>query len=216
MKRWTAAGLFVLALSPMLSAVRGDLAPRPGIRPGAKPFVPPVNPFKQPGGGRPLPVKVKLVVQVKDKIKLPVLQVPINLAMGQQGNPGGGVGEAPNPEPGRRFGLTTLVAGVALTLAFTSGGLWLVRRGARRTLAILVLTGLFAAGTAVVWADLAPRPGGPRPAKPALTPLQLPAGIELSDKLILESMPPGDHLTLIVPGSMVREKEAAPRDKRGR
>jgi hypothetical protein len=132
MKRWTAAGLFVLALSPMLSAVRGDLAPRPGIRPGAKPFVPPVNPFKQPGGGRPLPVKVKLVVQVKDKIKLPVLQVPINLAMGQQGNPGGGVGEAPNPEPGRRFGLTTLVAGVALTLAFTSGGLWLVRRGAGR------------------------------------------------------------------------------------
>jgi len=172
-----------------------------------------------------LPVKVKLVVQVKDGIKLPVLQVPVNLAMGQQANPGGGVGEAPNAEPetDRRLGLTTLVAGLALTLAFASGGLWLVRRGAQRTLVILVITGLVAVSTAVVWADVPPF-GGRRPlpavppAKPALTPIKLPAGIELSDKLILEPMPPGDHLTLILPRSMVTEKEkkAAPREKRGR
>ena len=222
MKHWMAAGLFVLASSLMLPEVRADLLPGPGRRPGVRPFVPPVvNPFMQPGAGRPLPVKVKLVVVVSEKYKLPVLQVPVNLALGQQARPG--VGQAPDadPEPGRRFGLTTIVAGLALTLAFASGGLWLVRRGSHRTLAILVVAGLFAAGTAVVWADLAPRPGGVRPrppVKPAVVPLKLPAGVELTNQLILEPMPPADHLTLIMPKSMVREKEkaVAPGAKRGR
>lgn len=210
MKRWTVAGLFLLALALIVSEVRGDLI---GPRRQPPPAVPPgFNPFAQPGAGRPLPVKVKLVVQVSEKYKVPVLQVPVNLALGQQANAGGGVGEAPEAQPDRRFGLATLVAGLALTLAFASGGLWLVRRGSGRTLAIVGAVSLLAAGTAVVWANGAippnfrRQPAAPPPAKPAAELLKLPVGVELSDKLILEPMPPGDHVTLIMPKAMVLDK----------
>ncbi len=215
MRRWTWAGLFVLVSSVMICEARGDLiGPR---RPGV-PVRPGVNPFAQPGAGRPAPVKVKLVVKVDEKAKLPVLQVPINLALGRQANAGVGQGPEADPESGRRFGLSTVVAGLALTLAFASGGLWLVRSGSGRKMAIFVVAGLFVAGAAA-FADLTPHPAAPRsrpqapPAKPALTTLKLPAGIDLNDKLILEPMPPGDHLTLIVPKSMVLEKEKQDKEK---
>jgi hypothetical protein len=136
---------------------------------------------------------------------LPVLQVPLNLARGQQ--PADGAAAAPpvkGVDAGTRLGAPTVVAGLAMTLAFASGGLWLVRRGAGRYLAILVVLSLFAAGAAVVWTNLAlANPLMP----PALPVLQLPAGIELTDKLILEPVAADDHVTLIVPKSMVSEKE---------
>jgi len=209
MKRWTRFGLSLLALCVMLSEAFANGAPRPGFyRP---PVAPVGNPVLQPGVGRPAPIKVKLVVKVDEKAKLPVLQVPLNLALGQQP---GGAGQALPPrgaDAGLRLGVPTVVAGLALTLAFASGGLWLVRRGSGRYLAILLVLSLFAAGTAAVWADLGPRPLGPVPQKPlpkvALPALKLPAGIELTDKLILEPVAADDHLTLIVPKSMVSEKE---------
>ena len=226
MKRWTLAGLFVLGLGLLASQAHGDMiGPR---RPGLPVFPPGVNPLLQPGGARPAPVRVKLVVKSDEKAKVPVLQVPINLALGRQ--LGLGVGHAPEaapdaaPEGGRRFGLSTIVAGLALTLAFASGGLWLVRRGSTRTLTSIIIASVFVAGTAGVWADLLPGPIGPRPRPPApavprLTTLKLPANIELPNNLILESMAASDHLTLIVPKSMVADKaeeKEAPREKRTR
>lgn len=60
----------------------------------------------------------------------------------------------------------------------------------------------------------------PPPVPAAVVPaLKLSAAIELTDRLIREPMPPGDHLTLIVPKSMVVEKgdeKEAPREKRSR
>lgn len=226
MKRLTRIGLSLLALGLLLPEARADLLPGRGVRPPVRPIVPPgVNPFVQPGAGRPLPIKVKLVVKVDEKIKLPVLQVPLNLAMGQQAGPGGQALPPAGADAGRRLGMPTIIAGLALTLAFASGGLWLVRRGSGRALAILLVLSLFAGGAAAVWANGAPRPlprpPAPQP-RPALPELKLPAGIELSDKLILEPVAAGDHLTLIVPKSMVaekvklegKEKEPAPREKR--
>lgn len=225
------AGLSVLVLGLLLSEAHGDLiGPR---RPGLPVPPPGGNPFLQPGA-RPLPVRVKLVVKTSEKLKSPVLQVPVNLALGRNAHPG--FGQAPEADPqapaegGRRFGLSTIVAGLALTLAFASGGLWLTRRGSRRALTVAIVTSVFVAGTAGVWADLAPIGPRPRPVPPAppapgvgrLTPLKLPANIELTDNLILEPVAPADHLTLIVPKSMVAEKaedgekKAAPRDKRSR
>ncbi|HWG42746.1 MAG TPA: hypothetical protein VN688_08170 [Gemmataceae bacterium] len=195
------AGLSLLALGAILPEVHGDLLP--GRRPGLPPAVQP--------GRRILPVKVKLEVKVNENAKLPVLQVPINLALGQRPAAGGGAAlPAEDEDTDRRaaIGLPTIVAGLALTLAFASGGLWMVRRGSRRSLALLLAVSLFAACTAAVWADI-PGPNRrprPVPAKPGLPSLQLPAGIELTDKLILEPVPNGDHLTLIVPKSMVKEK----------
>jgi hypothetical protein len=229
MNRWTLVGLSLLTLGLLLPEARADLLPGRGVRP-PRPIGQPGNPFVQPGGARPLPIKVKLVVKVDEKSKLPVLQVPINLALGQQGGPGGQALPPGGADAGRRLGMPTIVAGLALTLAFASGGLWLVRRGSGRALAIFLVLSLSAVGAAAVWANAAPPPPtpfGPRqpappPARPALPELKLPAGIELTDKLILEPVAAGDHLTLIVPKSMVavkdskegKEKEPAPRERR--
>ncbi len=76
-----------------------------------------------------------------------------------------------------------------------------------------------------LWADLAPRPA-PRPRPPvkdALSTLKLPAGLEIGPSLILKPVPPANYVTLIVPKSIVlerekdgKDKETTPRDKRAR
>jgi hypothetical protein len=201
----------LLSLGLIVSGARGnEAAPAP-----PRPRVPPV-------AGKGIQ-EVKLLVQVDDKAKVARLQVPVNLLSDPP------PGAPPAPPPPRRgadagaLGVPTIVAGLALSLAVASGGLWLVRRRWGRPLAILVVVSLFAAGTAAVWADLGPRPLGPRPPPPAppvpaaLPALKLPAGVELSDKLILESVPPDDHVTLIVPKSAgAEEKRPAPPEKRER
>ncbi|HEY7425393.1 MAG TPA: hypothetical protein VH682_14275 [Gemmataceae bacterium] len=191
MKCWTLVGMSLLTLCMMLPEVCANSAPEPDFRlRGMRP--------------RTL-IEVKLVVEVDEKAKLPILQVPLNLA--QELQPADGAAAAPlvkGADAGLRLRAPTVVAGLAMTLAFASGGLWLLRRGAGRYLAILVVLSLFAAGTAAVWTNLAlANPLLP----PALPVLKLPAGIELTDKLILEPVAAGDHLTLIVPKSMVSEKE---------
>ncbi len=200
MRRWLLAGFFLTAFSPTLAETRGDLGvPRP----------------PRGGGALPNPVRVKLVVKVDEKAKTAVLEVPINLAMGQFRD--GNLGMAPEPEPegNRRFGLATVVAGLSLTMAFASGGLWLARRGKNKTLAILIVTSVLTASAATVWADLAPRPA-PRPRPPvkdALSTLKLPVGLEIGPSLILKPVPPANYVTLIVPKSMVLEREKDGKDK---
>ena len=198
----------------------------PGARANeAAPAPPRPEPIPQPvigKGGQ----EVKLVVQVDDKAKVARLQMPLNLVFGTPNPPAG-----PAPLPLRRgadagpLGLPTIVAGLALSLAVASGGLWLARRRWGRPAAMLLVLSLFAAGSAAVWADLGPRPLGPvprpaKPIKPAVPALKLPAGIELSENVILETVPHGDHLTLIVPKSAVvaknKDRAAPARDERGR
>lgn len=189
----------------------------------AAPAPPRPEPIPQPvigKGGQ----EVKLVVQVDDKAKVARLQVPLNLVFGAPNPPAGPVPSAPRRgADAGPLGLPTIIAGLALSLALASGGLWLARRRWGRPGAMVLVLSLFAAGSAAVWADLGPRPLGPvprsgPPVKPALPALKLPAGIELSENVILETVPHGDHLTLIVPKSAVVTKDrAAPaRDERGR
>jgi hypothetical protein len=224
MKRWLLAGLFLPAMCLVLSEVRGDVAgPR---RPGG-PVVPPVRPIIPPGGGGalPNPVKVKLVVKVDEKAKHAILEVPINLAMGQLRDGNLGLAPEADPEGGRRFGLATVVAGLSLTMAFASGGLWLARRGKKRILATLLVASICTVGMTAVWGNLGPRPvGRPRPPdKESLSTLKLPAGLEIGESMILKPVAPANYLTLIVPKSMVlerekdgKDKETTPRDKRTR
>lgn len=208
MKHWMLVGWSLLALSVLLPAVYGNEAPPPGPRPKGPAVFAPV-------AGRPgmLAREVQLVVQVDEKAKTARLQVPFNLFGQPAANPPGA--DLP-PRRGAEAGqltVPTMVAGMALTLAFASGGLWLARRRTRRSLAILLVLSLFAAGTAAVWADLAPRRGGPKrppqPVPPVLPALKLPAGVELPDKLVLEAVGAGDRVTLIVPKTMVLKKDKA-------
>jgi hypothetical protein len=208
MKRWMLVGLSLLALALVLPAVCGNEAAPPIPRPKGPPVFAPAK-----EGGLPTR-EVPLVVQVDAKAKTARLQVPFNLLFGQPGaNPPGAPAVPPRGADAGRLTVPTLVAGVALTLAFASGGLWLARRRAGRSLAILLVLSLFAAGTAAVWADLGPRPLGPvrrpQPVPPALPALKLPAGVELPDKLILEAVGAGDRVTLIVPKAMVLKKDKA-------
>jgi hypothetical protein len=176
-------------------------------------------------------VDAKLVVEVDEKARQPRLIVPMTLLLKGSGPPGGvipGVPPpvepiAPPPPPGAparkegadagALGLPTVVAGLALTAAFVSGGLWLIRRGSgRRYLGVLVL-GILAASATALWADIPPFRGRPKPPPPApakATPIPLPAGIELSEKITLEFSVAGDTLRLIVPKEAVLRKPGAP------
>jgi hypothetical protein len=94
--------------------------------------------------------------------------------------------------------LPTIMAGLALTLAFVSGGLWLARRGpARKVAAVMLFFSLLVFGIGALNADvgLKPRPG------PKV--VALPANITLSDKLVLEVVDKGDAVQLIVNPSML-------------
>jgi hypothetical protein len=218
MKRWMLVGLSLLALCLLLPEGWSQQVPPQGGRSNG-PFVP------RPPAVRFPPKEVKLAVQVDDKAKTARLQVPLNLMLGRPGGfppgafPPGGIPQRGSIVPARRgadagrFAAPTMVGGVALALAFGSGGLWLVRRRGGRYLAMFLALSLFTAGTAAVWADL--QQGGrgpigpPQPATPPLPALKLPAGVELSDKLLIEMVPTGDRVTLIVPKSMVLKKEKA-------
>ena len=110
------------------------------------------------------------------------------------------------------FTMPTVVAGLALTLAFVSGGFWLVRRGrgpGRTAAAIVLALALTGFGASVVWADI-PRP--PRPRTPVQLPLALPAGVQLSENLVLDVVAKDEPFTLVVNKSMVLKTDK-PEDK---
>ncbi len=138
-----------------------------------------------------------MVVEVDEKANNTRLVIPSNLL------------RIPQPRPGRlgadAGGLPLLITGIALTCAFVSGGMWLVRRGRGRTLAGLLLLGaLLTAGTSAVMADLLPNRARP-PVKENTTPIQLPANVQLTGKVILEIVPAGDKIRLVVPKAAVQK-----------
>lgn len=87
-----------------------------------------------------------------------------------------------------------MIAGVALTMAFGCGGVWLLRRPDASTLrgvVLLVASGVTLCGSTFVWANGAPPPRPPQPAK-----IDLPL---LSDgKMKLEVLMGGDTINVIL------------------
>jgi hypothetical protein len=155
MKRLLSPAVAALFLFAAAAPARADLAP----------------PKPPPAPGQ----SAKLVVEVDPNAKEPRLVVPVAL-----------LGATPKDGPKDKetaflgLGLPTIVVGLALSLAFVSGGFWLVRRGRGRTAAAVVLAlALLTAAATAVWADV---PIGPRP-KPKNDPVALPAGVTLSDKI---------------------------------
>jgi hypothetical protein len=98
---------------------------------------------------RPQPKPGKFVVFVDGRVKTPQLTVPRQMLNDQRRGDAGI--------------LHTVMAGMALALAFAGGGLWLVRQrqgGNGAALAVLVCLSALSIGTAL-WADSA----GPPPAR---------------------------------------------------
>jgi hypothetical protein len=69
---------------------------------------------------------------------------------------------------------------------------------------------LLVLGTTTVWANVAPPGKFPPPPKEAGT-LALPAGVQVSDKIVLEVVDKGDAVKLIINKSMALKKAAEAR-----
>ena len=99
----------------------------------------------------------------------------------------------------------TIVAGLALALAFVSGGLWLVRRGRARAIAAVVLTlAALTFGATALFADIA------KPPRPVPTPvtLALPVDVTFTGKVEIELADKGDDVQLLVKKAWVTEKKS--------
>jgi len=138
------------------------------------------------------PKAAKLVVVVDERVKEPRLVIPRSL-MGDKKS--------------AWLEMPTVVAGLALTLALVSGGVWLVRRGTSRNVAAVALAlSVLALGATALFADVA------KPPPPKVTPVTLPASVVLSDKIQFEFVDKGDEIKLIVGKDMVKS-EAKPEAK---
>jgi hypothetical protein len=131
---------------------------------------------------------VKVSVEVDENAKDARLVIPQNLLVPARPRLRGALDQVP-----------MIVAGLALTCAFVTGGFWLVRRGkaGTRRVSTLLICWLAIAGTAV-WANEAPPPA-PKKAEP----LKLPATVKITGKIILEVVPRGDKVVLIVNKDML-------------
>jgi hypothetical protein len=174
MFRWSLAGLLLLGLA---LAAPGNPIPVP--RPRAGPTF------------RTTPTEHKLVVEINESVKQPRLLIPKNLLL---------TDSAPEaPRKGAALGTSTLMAGVALTLAFVTGGLWIARRGKGRGIATVAIGLVALAATAgALCANLAP---SKPPARPAT--VHLPAEIKLSDRVTVLIVEKGDSIKLVVNKSML-------------
>ncbi len=159
---------------------------------GGRPFPNPVLPVIVPGVRN-----AELVVEVDDKAKDTRLVIPANLLIAPQPRPGKVGADAGN--------LPLIVTGLALTCAFVSGGLWLVRRGrGRNVIGFLVVGAILVAGTSAALANVpAFRPPPPPAVKENTTPVKLPANVQLTGKVVLEIVPAGNKIRLVVPKAAV-------------
>jgi hypothetical protein len=234
----SAAVAFLLG---MAATAFGDLAPPGGRKPG-----PGLRPLALPAF-KPQQVKFSVEVDEKAKEVRLLVPIQVMAAAMGAGPPGGGFGPGVGPggpppgglppgavprgpavpaEPKGGGGdpaasalrLPTIMAGLALTAAFASGGLWLVRRGAGRALLGVLVVALFVGGAAILWANarapfpppVPPGPGAPLPALadlPKGTPIKLPANVELNDKVTIQLLPVGDTIRLIVPKSAIKDAD---------
>jgi hypothetical protein len=151
----------------------------------------------RPGGRRPeppKPVAAPLVVLIDDKAKEPRLEIPRNLLIGGRAalDDEGDLRRAETPR------LHMLIAGIALSLSLAAAGFWLVRSGnrfSRGGVAVLLVAGaLLTVGGVTLWANGLPPPQPPGPAKPPV----MPQGVVLGDNVVIDLLPRGDAIRLIV------------------
>ena len=163
---------------------------------------------------RPVPLPeakaVKFVVVVDERVTEPRLVVPKSM-----------LGEKKSAS----LDLSTIVAGIALTLALVSGGLLLVRRGSPRIVAGALALSVLAFGATTLFAQ-STNPGNTgatninfnfnQAVRPAVvTPVSLPANIVLGEKMQVEFVEKGDEIKLLVSKDMVkREVKPKPKDEK--
>ncbi len=190
MRPWSIACLSLLVLGGAVSFAHANGAPL----------------FPAPPALKPETKDVKFVVVLDDKATQPRLEVPRGLLVGPAPRrPGFGAANVP-----------TVVAGLALSFAFVSGGLWLSKRGRKVAASLLVVSLLTFSGAA--YADLVrPRP---KPKDKEIT-IALPAGVHHSDKVTLKIVENGDAVRLVVSKKMLvnppraradAEKKVAPEE----
>ncbi len=98
------------------------------------------------------------------------------------------------PTPTEKNPNHLMIAGAALTMAFGCGGVWLLRRpdtSSLRGIVLLIASGVTLCGSTFVWANSAPPPRPPQPAK-----LDLPARFD--GKMKLEVLTDGDTINIIL------------------
>ena len=140
----------------------------------------------------PLPdaKNVKFKVVIDERVTVPRLVIPKSL-MGDKKK--------------ASLEMPTIVAGLALSLGFVSGGIWLVRRGKRGAVAAAVVLALSAAlfGATTLFADIGFKP--PKP--PVLTPVALPANLLFKAEQIEVYFPEGgEEIQLLVKKEWVKEE----------
>jgi hypothetical protein len=122
--------------------------------------------------------ETKLIVKVDESARGALLRLPDTLVAS--------VEQLPQGDPrGSGMGLPGVVSAVALTLAFVSGGLWLVRRGKAGRAALVLLLGLGIGIGCGPQATNNPAPDGKGPDRPHITVLTLPATVTLAEDLTL-------------------------------
>jgi hypothetical protein len=197
MKCWMCITAVVLAL--LAPAAHADLIP-------GKPRGPV---FKAPPNA-------PVVVVVDDKATETHVQIPRALL----GQLRADAGDASDPNTRRAEALPPLhlaVAGAALALALTFGGLWLVRSRVRTSrsnvVLLLVAATALAIGATSLWANVAAPIPKEKPTTGAQDPKVPAGGITLADKAVIEVVDKGDAITLIVKSAdlaAVVQKSAPP------
>jgi hypothetical protein len=166
-----------LAIAVLVLASAGHLFANPPAPPPPKP------PIKEPAAAA-----VAMNVVIDDKATEPKLVIPKKVLATLKADAGD-----PDPNTRRVEHLHLIVAGCALTLALTLGGLWLVR-GRRKpgstVLLVLVALGGVVAVTSMVWGNVGPPPPPPPP--------PVAPGIPLADKVKIETVEQGDTILLVV------------------
>jgi hypothetical protein len=154
---------------------------------------PPPPPPPPPGAGLVMgPRDAKLVIKKDENAKSARLVIPAGML----------VGVAPK-RVGALDRMPALMAGLALTAAFVSGGFWLVRRN-RAVAAVVLFVSVVVFGASTLQADLA------RPPRPGVgVPIAFPATIRHEGNLTVDVVPQGDTMELIVPPKMIVDGKPA-------
>lgn len=186
---WLLAGLLMLGWSA--SVALADLRPRPPV--------PPIP---------PKPSTVPFVIQVDDKATPPHLEIPRKMVVAMSR------ASLDEDEPDTRRAeatprVHTILAGSTLALALATGGFWLVRSGnrftRRGTVLFLATAALLTVGAVSLWADIA-RPGTRPPLPPGLPPGPvIPPGVQLGDGVVIDIVPRGDAIRLIISGKDLQD-----------
>jgi hypothetical protein len=178
---WTA--VFLLAV--LAPAARGDLIPG-----------------KPRGPVKPPTITAPVVVVIDDKAGDMHVQIPRSLL----GQLRADAGDAGDPNTRRAEGLPALhlvIAGTALALALSFGGLWWVRARMRtprsNVVLLLVAVTALAIGATSLWANVpAPPPPKPKPDSPAQEKAGPPGGSVLAEKAVIDVLDKGETIILIV------------------